>query len=191
MNRILRYFLQGLIITVPVVITAFVIYKIIRLVGSFVELFGTIVSPVVDPFIVLSITIGLILFMGMLGSSIILKPIFNVFDHALEHTPFIKTIYSSIKDLLSAFVGSKKRFDKPVLITINKENNVQQLGFVTKEDLNELGITEKKVAVYMPMSYSFAGNLIIVPSSQIQAIDASSAEVMKFIISGGVTDIED
>ena len=191
MNRILRYFLQGIIITVPVVITSFVIYKIIRLVGSFVEVFGTIVSPVIDPILVLSITLILIILMGLLGSSIILKPIFNVFDHALEHTPFIKTIYTSIKDLLSAFVGSKKKFDKPVLITINKENNLQQLGFVTKEELKELGITENKVAVYVPMSYSFAGNLIIVPASQIQAIDASSSEVMKFIVSGGVTDIED
>jgi len=92
---------------------------------------------------------------------------------------------------MSAFVGSKKRFNKPVLITINKENNIQQLGFITKEDLSELNISKDTVAVYVPLSYSISGNLLIVPTDHITVVDASSAEVMKFIVSGGVTDIDD
>ncbi|MES2591163.1 MAG: DUF502 domain-containing protein [Bacteroidota bacterium] len=191
MNKFLRYFIQGLIITVPVAITAFVVYKVIELVGSFFSFFGVIVSPLVDPFIVIGIAIGLIFLMGLLGSSIILRPLFLMFDNAMEHTPLIKTVYSSIKDLLAAFVGSKKRFNKPVLVTINKENNIQQLGFITQENLNELKIKAGSVAVYMPMSYSFSGNLLIVPADHISYVDASSSEVMKFIISGGVTDIDE
>lgn len=191
MNKILRYFIQGLIITVPVTITAFVVYKLIDIVGSFFSIFGIIVSPVVDPFIVIGSAIALIFLMGLLGSSIILRPLFIMFDNAMEHTPFIKTVYSSIKDLLAAFVGSKKRFNKPVLVTINKENNIQQLGFVTQENLNELNIKTGTVAVYMPFSYSFSGNLLIVPVDHITYVDASSTEVMKFIVSGGVTDIDE
>lgn len=190
MKKIVIYFVQGLLITVPVAITGFVVYKLIDMVGSFFTEFGTIVSPVVDPFIIIAIAIGIILLAGVLGSSIILRPLFNVFDNALEHTPFIKTIYTAIKDLLSAFVGSKKRFNKPVLVTINKENNIQQLGFITQQDLSELKLKEGVVAVYMPMSYSFSGNLLIVPASSVTPVDASSAEVMKFIVSGGVTDID-
>jgi len=191
MNKIFRYFIQGLVITVPVTITAFVVYKLIDFVGSFFSIFGTIVSPVVDPFIVLGSAIGLIFLMGLLGSSIILRPLFIMFDNAMEHTPLIKTVYSSIKDLLAAFVGSKKRFNKPVLVTINKENNIQQLGFVTQENLAELKIKTGTVAVYMPFSYSFSGNLLIVPLDHITYVDASSTEVMKFIVSGGVTDIDE
>ncbi len=190
MRKILRFFIQGLIITVPVAITAFVVYKLIDLVGSFFSIFGTIVSPVVDPFIVLGSAIGLIFIAGLLGSSIILRPLFIMFDSAMEHTPFIKTVYTSMKDLLAAFVGSKKRFNKPVLVTINKENNIQQLGFITQENLSELNIKTGKVAVYIPMSYSFSGNLLIVPIDHITVVEASSPEVMKFIISGGVTDID-
>jgi len=191
MNKILRYFIQGLVITVPVAITAYVVYKIVDLVGSFFNIFGTIVSPLVDPFIVIGIAIGLIFLMGLLGSTIILRPMFIMFDNAMEHTPFIKTVYSSIKDLFSAFVGSKKRFNKPVLVTINKENNIQQLGFVTQENLAELKIKAGTVAVYVPLSYSFSGNLLIVPVDHITYVEASSSEVMKFIVSGGVTDIEE
>ncbi len=191
MQKVLRYFIQGLIILIPVSITAFVVYKFINLVGSFFGIFGTIVSPVIDPFIVTGSALGLIFIAGVLGSSIILRPIFIMFDNLIEHTPLIKTVYSSIKDLLSAFVGSKKRFNKPVLVTINKENNIQQLGFVTKEDLSELNLKTGTVAVYVPMSYSFSGNLLIVPADHITLVDASAPEVMKFIVSGGVTDIDE
>ena len=191
MKKILRYFIQGLIITVPVAITAFVVYKLIDLVGSFFSIFGTIVSPVIDPFIVTGSAIALIFIAGLLGSSIILRPLFIMFDNLIEQTPLIKTVYSSIKDLLSAFVGSKKRFNKPVLVTINKENNIQQLGFVTHEDLTELKIKTGTVAVYVPLSYSFSGNLLIVPADHITPVDAAAPEVMKFIVSGGVTDIEE
>ncbi|MCX6295219.1 MAG: DUF502 domain-containing protein [Bacteroidetes bacterium] len=191
MKKILIYFVQGLVITVPVAITAYVLYRVISLIGSFVHIFGTIVSPFVDPFIVISIALALIFLMGLLGSSIILRPLFNMFDYTLEHTPVVKTIYSSIKDFLSAFVGSKKRFNKPVLVTINKENSIQQLGFITQEDLSELNIAKGTIAVYVPLSYSFSGNLLIVPVGHITPLESSSAEVMKFIISGGVTDLDD
>ena len=191
MKKSLRYFVQGIVYTVPVAITAFVIYKIIDGVGSFFHSFGTIVNPLVDPLIGIVISLILIFLMGLLGSSFILRPMFRLFDSALEHTPFVKTIYSSIKDLLSAFVGSKKRFNRPVLITINKENNIQQLGFITQDDLSELNLKKGTVAVYVPLSYSFSGNLLIVPSDHITLVDASSAEVMKFIVSGGVTDLDD
>jgi uncharacterized membrane protein len=190
MKKILRYFIQGLIILVPVAITAIVVYKLIDVVGSFFNIFGIIVSPMIDPFIVTGSAIALIFIAGVLGSSIILRPIFIMFDNLIEHTPLIKTVYSSMKDLLSAFVGSKKRFNKPVLVTINKENNIQQLGFVTRKDLSELKIKTGTVAVYIPMSYSFSGNLIIVPADHITIVDASAQEVMKFIISGGVTNID-
>ena len=187
----LIYFFQGLLITVPVVITAIVVYKLFYLVVSLFSIFGIIVSPVIDPFIEIAISLFIIFLMGVLGSSIILRPLFSMFDYAMEHTPFIKIVYSSIKDLLSAFVGSKKRFNKPVLITINKENNIQQLGFITKEDLSEIHIKKGTVAVYVPLSYSFSGNLLIVPADSVIPVDASSPEVMKFIVSGGVTDIDD
>ncbi len=182
--------MQGLLVTVPVTITSFVVYKIFTMISDAFSKFGIILSPVIDPFIYTAIAIGIIFLMGLLGSSIILSPLFNLFDKALEHTPFIKTVYSSVKDLMAAFVGNKKRFNEPVLITINKENNIQQLGFVTQKTLKELGITEGSVAVYVPMSYSVSGNLIIVPSTSIAPIKASPTEVMKFIISGGVTDLD-
>ena len=70
------------------------------------------------------------------------------------------------------------------------ESGLEKLGFITQEDLSKLGI-EGKVAVYLPHSYNFSGNLFIVPSQNVIILkSASSADVMKFIVSGGVTEIE-
>ncbi|MES1222725.1 MAG: DUF502 domain-containing protein [Bacteroidota bacterium] len=190
MNRLFRYFLQGLLFTVPIFITLYVIYQIISSVGGVVHSLGIHIHPVVDPFIGFFSVIILVIIMGMVGSSLILQPFFKIIDHNIERAPLIKTIYSSVKDLLSAFVGKKKRFNKPVLVMTNRNPEVQKIGFVTNEDLTELHINKEKVAVYLPYSYAFSGMLIIVDRENISLINASSAEVMKFIISGGVTDID-
>jgi uncharacterized membrane protein len=98
----------------------------------------------------------------------------------------IKLIYSSIKDLIGAFVGDKRKFNKPVLVTINKENNLHQIGFVTQEDLADLGLDDM-VAVYFPHSYAFSGNHFLVSRSSVKPLNISGPAAMKFIVSGGVS----
>jgi uncharacterized membrane protein len=151
---------------------------------------GIHIHPVVDPFIGFFAVVVLVVIMGMVGSSLFLQPLFNIIEHNIERAPLIKTIYTSVKDLLSAFVGKKKRFNKPVLVTTNRNPEIQKMGFVTNEDLTDLNINKEKVAVYIPYSYAFSGMLVIVDKVNVTPINASSAEVMKFIVSGGVTDIE-
>ena len=190
MNRLVRYFLQGLLYTVPIFITLYVIYQIVSSVGGIVHSLGFHIHPFVDPFIGFLAVIVLVIVMGMVGSSLVLQPLFKIIDHNIERAPLIKTIYSSVKDLLSAFVGKKKRFNKPVLVITNRNPEVQKIGFVTNQDLSELNIGNEKVAVYLPYSYAFSGMLIVVDRENVSPLNASSAEVMKFIISGGVTDID-
>ena len=90
--------------------------------------------------------------------------------------------------MISAFVGQKKRFTEPVLVKIAPE--VEKIGFITCKDLSKIGINEDKVGVYLPFSYAITGNFIIVPAQNIRLLDVPSAEIMKYIISGGVTEIE-
>jgi uncharacterized membrane protein len=92
--------------------------------------------------------------------------------------------------LIEAFVGEKKRFNQPVLVTVNKDANVQRIGFITQNDLTQLGLSGNKMAVYLPFSYGFNGQLVIVPAENVEKIDASGTEMMKFVISGGVTDVD-
>lgn len=190
MKTIIRYFFQGLLILVPLGLSTYFIYFIFSKTGELFGKIGISVNPYVDPIIGAVAVLILILIVGMIGSTILVRPLLLVLDRVAEKTPLFKTVYSSVKDLMSAFVGNKKKFDRPVLVMMNKENNIQQLGFITQSDLGELGIKNDKVAVYIPMSYSISGNLIIVPSQNVQALDAPSSDTLKFIVSGGITHID-
>jgi uncharacterized membrane protein len=75
-------------------------------------------------------------------------------------------------------------------VLVNPVSNLEKLGFLTEKDLSRLDVKDK-VAVYFPHSYNFSGELFIVPASQVKSIDVNPTEVMKFIVSGGVSGWED
>lgn len=189
MSNILKYFLQGLVLFIPIGITAIVFVKLFQFfegIFSFVGVTGSVFLDTIISFLSLLI---LITIMGLLASSFIFKKLFNFLEEKIEHAPIVRHIYSPIKDFMNAFMGNKKRFTKPVLVLTNPQANIQEVGFITQDDLSEWGIKDK-YAVYLPYSYSFSGRLIIVPKEQITALNAEGSEAMKFIISGGVTDVD-
>ena len=178
---IVKYFLQGLFYIVPIAVTIYVIIYLVVMLDGIINL----EIPGLG-ILVLLIAITLI---GYLGTHFFLS-YFRPFDRAIEKVPLIKLIYSSMKDLMSAFVGKKKQFNQPVLVKLGSGMEVERLGFITKDNLSELGISEDKVAVYLPFSYAISGQVFIVPKKNISSINASSSDVMKLIISGGVTSVE-
>ncbi len=185
LNKLLSFFLQGVITVVPivaVVLTGKYLYDLLRFYSFMPNEWLTL----------LFILIG-VLVVGALASTIFLKPLFMIFEELLTRTPGLKFVYSSIKDLMEAFVGEKKRFNKPVLVTVSNEPGLQRIGFVTDDGLDKLGKDfEGKVAVYVPFSYSVSGQLYIVPSHLLTPIpDVEAAELMKYVLSGGVTDLDD
>lgn len=191
MNKIIRYLLQGILFTVPVAITVYVIVTITNWVGSAVDMLGISIHPLIDPLLgLIGGIVGLII-IGAIGSSIFFYPLFKRIEHLIEKTPFLKIVYSSVKDLLSAFVGQKKKFNKPVIVKVSENPLMEKMGFITQSTLKDLGIAENKVAVYFPLSYSLSGDLFIVPAENVKAVNVPAAEFMKFIISGGVTEIDE
>jgi uncharacterized membrane protein len=191
MNKIIRYLLQGILFTVPVAITVYVIVTITNWVGSAVDLLGISIHPLIDPLLgLIGGIVGLII-IGAIGSSIFFYPLFKRIEHLIEKTPFLKIVYSSVKDLLSAFVGQKKKFNKPVIVKVSENPLMEKMGFITQSTLKDLGIADNKVAVYFPLSYSLSGDLFIVPAENVKVINVPAAEFMKFIISGGVTEIDE
>ena len=189
MKRFLTYFIQGLILFIPFAITVAIIFKLFDFFSGIFSVIGFTEYSAVNTVLGFVMTLAFILGMGILASTFIFKSFFTYIEDKLEHAPFIRHIYSPLKDFTNAFMGNKKKFDKPVLVLTNPQANIEEIGFVTQEDLKELGIADK-VAVYLPYSYSLSGRLIIVSRSQIKPIKADGAETMKFIVSGGVTDVD-
>lgn len=177
-RKILRYFFSGTLFIVPLVATAYFIFV------SFQWLDGLLNLPY--PGLGFAIILVAITAFGYLTSNFAFRTFSNWFDAGVNKIPFVKLIYSSFKDLLNAFVGDKKKFDKPVLVTINKENHIHRIGFITQDDLTEIGLPEM-VVVYFPQSYAVAGDHFVVPKENVKALNISGPAAMKFIISGGVS----
>jgi len=185
-SRILGYFLRGVAVLLPVGLTILMIVGAINWVDRIIySVFPEIVIPGLGLVLVVAgITLVGILFSGFIG-----KTLFGWLDELLTRTPLVKIIYTSLKDLIDAFVGEKKKFNEPVLVTTDSIGT-QMMGFITRKDLEYLGIKDK-VAVYCPYSYALSGRVIIVNKSQITILDINATEAMKFIVSGGVTGFMD
>ena len=180
MRKLLNYFLRGLVLVAPLGITLYVCWIV------FVRIDGWLGLPV--PGLGFLATIVLITLVGFLGSNLITRGLVAIVDQALGRLPFVRLLYTSTKDLLNAFVGEKRRFDKPVLVRLSPDSEARMVGFITQESLDRLGLPGY-ASVYFPQSYNFAGNLVVFPSAHLEPLDAGSADVMAFIVSGGVTGV--
>lgn len=193
-RKLFQYFLQGLLVLAPLAITVYAVYWVVSSIDSQIPIFtargedGKVyVRNYGLGFLIVIVAICLI---GYLSSFFIKNRLFGIFDSLMAKTPGIRFIYSTVKDFFEAFAGEKKKFNKPVLANID-DNDVWRVGFITQEEAGDFGFAEY-VAVYIPMSYSIAGNVYLLPRSRVRVVtDVNATDAMKFAISGGVTRVED
>lgn len=187
MRPILNNFLRGLLLVFPIGATIYIIFSAIRWSNNVLnDLLFEWLSLDIPGLGIITVFFG-IAAIGYICSRAITRPIVTYFERFLKRVPIVKIIYTSLKELTEAFVGDKKRFNKPVLIEA-PEMEAKRLGFVTQQDLSQLGV-EDMVAVYCPHSYNFTGNLYLIPTQNVTPLNLNSTDVMKYIISGGVTNI--
>lgn len=178
-QRIIKYFLRGLLLILPLAGTVWLVYFLITKIDGFLGLTN---SPGLGVAIILvSVTA-----IGFLGSGLLLQPLLDLVDDLLERVPGVKVIYTSIKEFLEAFVGDKRKFKEPVVVDMG--NGLYRMGFVTQKDLSIIAM-DGFVTVYFPHSYNFSGNVYIAPIEKVRYIDANPSDVMKFVVTGGVTEL--
>lgn len=178
---VVRYFIRGLLLVIPSVVIIYIVFQLFVFLDDLI--------PTEIPGLGILLLIGLITFVGFVGSIFITDSLTKSANKILDRIPLLKTIYTAINDLLSAFVGQKKSFSRPVLVKLNKESDVEKPGFITCDDLSSLNLNTGKIAVYLPHSYNFSGNIFIVPAANVTPVNVNTADFMKFIVSGGVTDV--
>lgn len=177
MKKLAKYFLQGLLIFVPVVGSISVVVWVLALLDRLYAL------PV--PGMGLVILLGLILLVGFLANNVAGAKAIEMVEAGMRRLPVVNLLYTSLRDLLGAFVGDKRTFTNPVMVTVAPETGIRVFGFVTCDRFDDARLAGH-VAVYLPQSYNFAGNLLIVKKELVEPVDAESAQFMAFIVSGGV-----
>lgn len=178
MSRLLGYFLRGLAVVAPLAITGYVCWVIFRTIDSWIAL------PV--PGAGFALTVAFVTAVGFLASSFVTRGALSLIDRVLARVPFVRILYNASKDLLDAFVGEKRRFDVPVAVRLLPGSEARMLGFVTQPALDGYG-ADGMIGVYLPQSYNFAGSLVLVARDAVERLDVESADLMAFIVSGGVT----
>ncbi|MFH5833708.1 DUF502 domain-containing protein [Halalkalibaculum sp. DA3122] len=187
MKNLFNNFFRGLLLVFPVGATIYIIYGLVRWANASLN------TLIFEPFNVDIPGLGIftvffgVSLLGYVCTRAFVRPLVNYFERFLASLPLVKIIYTSIKELTEAFVGEKKKFNRPVLIELN-DTGLKRLGFITSEDLTEFGLSDA-VAVYCPHSYNFSGNFFFVEQSKVTPVKKNSTEIMKYIISAGVTDI--
>lgn len=190
MKKLIAYFIKGLLIFVPIALTVFLI---IWAFTSFDAVFRNLLPkyfpgllPKYFPGLGIILIVILITLIGFLASNFLGRKFFSLLEKIFRGLPLVKLLYSAVKDMIEAFAGEKKSFDKPVLAAISPGSAVKVVGFITRESLDNFGLADY-VAVYMPQSYNFAGNVLLFPKESVKPLDIESSQAMAFIVSGGVS----
>ncbi|MGV8879912.1 MAG: DUF502 domain-containing protein [Sphingobacteriaceae bacterium] len=192
-SSLINYFVKGLLVVLPIGAAIYLIYFSISTIDSSLNLSKVILednkghSIYVPGMGILSVVV-VIMLAGVVVTNFITEPIKMWFSRWFRRLPLFSFIYSSIKDLTEAFVGEEKKFNEPVMVEVN-EFGVKKIGFITQKDMKMLNLPGE-VAVYFPFSYSFAGQLIIISADKVKHIDKNAGEIMKFVVSGGVSHLK-
>ena len=181
MRPVVRSFFRGLLVLLPLAATVYIVTRLF----SFID--GLIPIPpgwgVTFHGAGVLIVFALVTLVGWLASNVMTRWFVQMVEQLFARVPLVKLIYSNLRDLIGAFVGDSKKFDQPVAVSVG--GGVKLLGFLTRENVDELGVDDH-VGVYFPQSYNFAGQVILVPREQVTPLSVPAADVMSFIVSGGV-----
>jgi len=184
LHPVARAFLRGLLIVVPAAVTAWLVWTVFVWIDGLFDFEAWIGVRV--PGLGLLAALTLISGLGFLAGNVLARFFLDLLEQLFTRTPLVRLVYTSLRDLIDAFVGEKKRFDTPVLVSPFGADGALVPGFITRKELEVFGMTDH-VAVYLPQAYNFAGQVIAVPKSAVRRIEADSTEVMAFIVSGGVS----
>jgi uncharacterized membrane protein len=194
MNKIIKslfnYLVRGALVILPIAAALFFIYWAVSKVDSALNLSNVIWvdqtgKPIYIPGLGILTVIVILIVVGIIVTNFVTDPIKKWFGRWFKRLPVFNVIYTSFKDLTEAFVGDDKKFSEPVVVEVN-ETGLKKIGFLTQKDLSKIGYPGD-VAVYFPLSYSFAGQLCLVDSKKVKPLNMSASDAMKFIISGGVS----
>ncbi|AYD48836.1 MAG TPA: DUF502 domain-containing protein [Arachidicoccus soli] len=195
LKKAFRYFFQGVIVIAPIAVTLYFVFWLFESIDNLLpNLFGSLFPGRINddshiPGVGFLLITLIMIFIGWASSSFVFGQFIDFLGSLLGKTPGIKLIYSSVKDFLKAFSGNEKKFDRPVLVNVDGAD-VWRIGFITQNDASQFDMLDH-VVVYVPISYAISGITYIVPRDKTKLMKdhIPSTDAMKFVISGGVTEL--
>jgi uncharacterized membrane protein len=186
MKKFFKYFLNGFLIMAPITLTIYIVLAIVIWLDSIFEIALPGIGKI--PGLGILLVVMLLTLVGFIGSSFFVRPFLILTERMLHKVPIVSIIFTSLKDLFEAFVGDNQKFNKPVLVRMTQYDDCYKMGFITQESMIAVH-KDELVAVYFPHSYNFSGELFLVAKDNVTPLDLPSSEVMKFVVSGGISSL--
>lgn len=181
-QRIRNYFITGLLVTVPIVITYLTLTWFFSVIDSLMEPLWFRFFQRHIPGLGFLTTNVVILLAGFLATNVIGKRILEGVENIILKIPISRSVYATTKQLMDAFSPTSKASFKQVVMVKHPEDGSYSVGFLTKELIIE-GID--MVAAYIPTNHVYFGNIILVKRESVIFTDMTVEDGLKAILTAG------
>ncbi len=190
-DSITHLFLTGLFTLMPIVITITFFSGSFKLIKSWLEPLQAIKIPylMLIPHSEIILCIGVILLAGLFLKSLVLRSFMELGEAIVAQVPIVRTIYTGIKQLTSAFSPTDKVSFKKVVLVKFPQQETYSIGFLTSEFPQELSPENGSTFynIFVPTTPNpTSGFFLIVKKEDFTPIDLTTQEAMAMIISGGI-----
>jgi len=183
-----RTFFTGLVVVVPILITAFTLYWLFNLLDGFLSpLIHQILGREI-PGLGILIEIVIIFAMGVVATNVLGSRILTWFQDLLMRTPVIKNIYPTIKQLVEAFHPSSSSSFKKVVLVEYPKAGIFTVGFLTSEvTIKGAAQNQRLYSVYLPTNNLYLGMVALFREEDMIMTNFTIEEGLKIVLSGGTT----
>ena len=195
-NEIRKTLLAGLLVLVPITLTAYILYALFRFLdGIFNE---TVTQFLVDkiglrlpgsiPGLGILALLGLIFLVGAIARNYLGRKLFGAWDYILNRIPLINRVYTAIHEISEAVLAEKREIFKEAVLIEYPRKGLYSVAFFTQDTKGPVQdlIDEDVISVFLPTTPNpTSGYLLFVPKSSVVKLDMSVEDAMKLVISGG------
>ena len=199
MARLRSWFLTGLLVTAPVMLTIYITWLFIDIIDSNVnalipngvrELIE-IKAPHIGSLPGLGLLIGLIVItlIGALAAGFFGRWLIRMGENILNRMPVVRTIYGASKQILETVLTTQSNAFREVVLVEYPRKELWVVGFVTGSTEGEVGvkIEDETVNVFIPTTPNpTSGFLLFCPKKDLIYLDMGVEDAVKLVVSGGI-----
>jgi uncharacterized membrane protein len=193
MRRLRHYFATGLLITLPVFFTLYLIFVIVRFIDG---IWGKIINYYLVKYLGFAIPgLGFILgiitviVVGFVATNIFGKRLIQMLERWFLKFPFIRQIYPAARQIVDSFLSKESPAFKKVVLVEYPSKGLWAIGFLTNDSFKEANEKSGRDLVHVMVATTpspLTGFLALIPREEIKILDISIEEGIKLIVSGGI-----
>ena len=188
-----RYFIAGLLIWIPIVITVWVLAWIVGTLDQTLLLLPYSMRPTQLlgfhlPGLGVILSLVVVLLTGVIAANIIGQRLVRYWDNLLSRIPVVKTIYYSVKQVSDTLFSSNGQAFRKALLVQYPRKGCWTIAFLTGQPGGDAGThLSDHVSIYVPTTPNpTSGFFLMLPRSDVIELDMSVDEALKYIVSMGV-----